>query len=365
VEIAVTKPVSCNGGTGTLLAVATGGVSTGYTYKWFEINAANREISLSSTTAVLSDVKTGKYKVKVTDAKNTVAESQVVHLTQPAEFTVISQVVLPSTYNASDGKITITPIGGTAPYSYAWENYNSTANSLTGIPAKDTPYKVTVTDVNNCKTTFEDIYVIYYPMDANITVEQAISCYDENDGSLHVSVTGGTSDKTYKWYSKDADNNFVIINGKTAATLDSLSAGTYKVEATDKRNVKISEEIELQQPVPMVVKASITEPSAHDASDGRIEITVTGGALPYSYKWNYNNSTANPLTDIPASDGQYEVTITDSRGCTTTLDNISVVYYPMEVDIVVEKEITCFDGVGNLKATVKGGASKKEYQWYL
>jgi hypothetical protein len=365
VEITVTTPVLCNGGTGTLSAVATGGVGTSYTYEWFEINAENSAIRLSSTTAVLQGVKTGKYKVKVTDAKNTVTESQVIQFTQPEKLTAKSEVTDPSAYDASDGKITIIPSGGTAPYSYKWHHNNSTANPLTGISAKDDPYKVTVTDANGCTTILDDIDAVYYPMDANIIVKKAISCYGGNDGSLQVSVTGGTSDKTYKWYSKNSDNNFVIINAETAATLNGLSAGTYQVEATDSRNVTILKEIDLSQPELLTAEYSIIEPSAHDASDGQIKITAGGGTPAYSYKWNYNNSTDNPLTSVPAREEPYRVTVTDSKNCTATLDNISVVYYPMIVDIVAEKEIACFGETGNLKAVVRGGTSNKIYQWYL
>ncbi|MDR1169708.1 MAG: SprB repeat-containing protein, partial [Prevotellaceae bacterium] len=366
VEITVTAPVLCYGGTGTLSAIATGGVSTNYQYEWFEINAAGNKIypSLSSS-SVLPGRKTGKYSVKVTDAKSAVAESKIFELSQPAQLSASSNITQPAAHNASDGKITVTPSGGTSPYTYKWDN-NSTTSTLTGVSARDEPYEVTVRDANGCITTLDDIYVVYYPMEATIVEDSKISCYGRNDGKLRVTVTGGAAGKTYRWYSKNAAGDFVRINGVSGSALNGVATGIYRVEVTDGRNVTaLAGEFEIQQPALLTAEAFIIEPSQYDASDGQIKIEPSGGTPPYSYQWVHNGSTVNPLANVPAMDEPYMVKVSDVNGCSTALDDISVIYYPMEADIVAEKEIACFGGFGNLKAVVRGGKSNKIYHWYF
>jgi SprB repeat/Secretion system C-terminal sorting domain len=62
------------------------------------------------------------------------------------------------------------------------------------------------------------------------------------------------------------------------------------------------------------VSADVQSVSCHDGSDGAIDLTVSGGKSPYSYKW----STGAKTQDIHTlSSGVYKVLIKDSGNCLT------------------------------------------------
>ena len=76
-----------------------------------------------------------------------------------------------------------------------------------------------------------------------------------------------------------------------------------------------------QLPVFIDTKASdlIIALTPNDAScnstDGKILLSVNGGAAPYTYLWN-NSATTQDCVGLSA--GEYTVTVTDAGGCTKT-----------------------------------------------
>ena len=70
--------------------------------------------------------------------------------------------------------------------------------------------------------------------------------------------------------------------------------------------------------------------SCHGASDGSIDVTVSGGTPPYSYLWNTGDSTSS-LSNLAA--GTYQVTVTDASGCVA--DNQVVITEPAVLDVTV------------------------------
>src|SRR5690606_24530642 len=130
--------------------------------------------------------------------------------------------------NVNDGSATVTVSGGTAPYTYLWNDTTAqTTATATGLVAGT--YQVTVTDANNCTTTTTVTIAEPVLLEASIALTNVVnvSCFDGNDGSAMVTVSGGTAPYTYLW--NDA-------NTQTTATATGLAAGTYMVTVTDANN---------------------------------------------------------------------------------------------------------------------------------
>ena len=128
---------TCNTGVGKITTTASGGTAPVSNYLWSTIGVGSN---------VLSNSAEGNYSVTVSDVNACSVSAQVfVPYASPVVLQLAKQNV--SCYGNSDGKIIVTPTGGTLPYIYNWSNAANTA-LLNHLDAGN--YLLTVTDANNC-----------------------------------------------------------------------------------------------------------------------------------------------------------------------------------------------------------------------
>lgn len=128
--------VACYGASTGAVSIAVSGGTGPYTYLW----------SNSATTQNISGVPAGSYSVTVTDANGCTGSTNAT-VNQPASALSVGETHTPTCLGSPDGTITLTVSGGTAPYTYLW-NDNDTNQNRTGLAAGT--YTVTVKDANNC-----------------------------------------------------------------------------------------------------------------------------------------------------------------------------------------------------------------------
>ena len=129
---------------------------------------------------------------------------------------IIDSVQDASCSGISDGSIDIS-ITSSASYTVLWTN-NLTDEDITGLPAGS--YRITVSDSTGCKHT----QTIEITEPDSLTISGIVEDVDPllNNGSIDISVNGGTLPYTYLW-----------SEGSTTEDISSLSAGTYSVVVTD------------------------------------------------------------------------------------------------------------------------------------
>ncbi|MTB54018.1 SprB repeat-containing protein, partial [Lewinella sp. W8] len=193
---------------------------------------------------------------------------------------------------SDDGTITLTVVGGTAGYTYAWSN-GATTQNLSGLAAGT--YTVVVTDANGCTTT--ESFTIDQPEPLVATgVTTDVICNDDagtsDDGTITLTVVGGTAGYTYAW-----------SNGATTQNLSGLAAGTYTVVVTDANGCTTTESFTIDQPEPLVATGVTTDVTCNDdagtSDDGTITLTVVGGTAGYTYAWS-NGATTQNLSGLAA-----------------------------------------------------------------
>ncbi|MCB9332829.1 MAG: SprB repeat-containing protein [Lewinellaceae bacterium] len=260
--------------------------------------------------------------------------------------TVVSAV---SCNGGSDGAIDLNVTGGTPAYLYAWSN-SSTDQDLTGLSAGT--YTVTISDENGCTRITSATVPQPTALNLSATV-QNMSCFGGNNGSINLSVAGGTPTYSYVW-----------SGGQSVQDINNLAVGTYTVTVFDANGCSASYTAVVSQP-PVIEMSATTEPiiACTGGNNGSIDLTVFGGTPGYSYNWAHIPGASNPQDPTGLSAGTYTVTVTDAAGCTAvqafTVDQLSDVMATVSVTAV-----TCNGGNdGAIDLTVNGGLPPYTFNW--
>jgi len=150
----------------------------------------------------------------------------------------------------------------------------------------------------------------------SLIVAQAITCNSATNGSLNLTVTGGTMPFNYDWNVNPLDG----IQDPTG-----LGAGTYSVTVSDANGCQNNTSIVLNQPAVLGINCSQASPvSTVGGSDGSASIVISGGTAPYMVAWSgaasgsQAQATAGTATISGLVAGSYNVTVTDANNCNTT-----------------------------------------------
>ncbi len=292
----VQTEVSCFGGNDGSATVTVTGGTPAYTYQWSPAPGSGQG------SASPSGLTAGTYTVQVTDANNCTGSTQVT-ISEPSEILLSFSPVQHVTVNGgNNGSATANATGGTSPYTYLWDNGQTTATA-TGLAAGT--HCVTITDAHNCTET--DCIEITEPdaLSLSLTGTPSVSCNGVCDGTINASATGGTAPYSYTWN-----------NGLSGSSQNNLCAGTYEITVSDAAGVSVSETYVINEPAPLIVTASATDVSCAGNNDGTASASASGGTPPYTYTWIPGTHTGSAINGLSA--GTYTVEVTDFSGCRAT-----------------------------------------------
>jgi len=187
-----------------------------------------------------------------------------------------------------------------------------------------------------------------------ITLDTTIdaTCNASADGEVQISVAG-TPTFTYQW-----------SNGATTQDISGLFGGTYQVTVTDGvGGQSVGGPYTVNAPSTILVNTdSIIGLSCFGATDGGVNISVSGGTPGYTYVWS-NGATTQDVTGLSA--GPANVTISDANGCTASAKSIFIdSLTPITATAASIQNISC-NGAndGAIDIIVNGGVGNFSYIW--
>ncbi|MFN7371785.1 MAG: SprB repeat-containing protein, partial [Cyclobacteriaceae bacterium] len=272
----VTQP-TCFGQTGMITVNGSGGGTGVLQY--------SLDGSIYQASNVFLGLGSGNYTVRVRDINLCVALAASVTVTVPPAISVTRTLVEPSCFGLANGSITITASDGVAPFEYSINNGTNyfTTNVFTGLSSGI--YTLRARGANGCESSAQVINLTQpSPVGGTIATLPTFSCFSPgNGGTINLTPSGGTPPFSYSW--RDNTTNAVIATTEDASfTLGSLLSNTYTVTITDSRGCIGSRTTPvIIQPAQLVSTAIKTDVTCFGASNGSVNLTVTGGTSPYLY----------------------------------------------------------------------------------
>ncbi|MXN90793.1 T9SS sorting signal type C domain-containing protein [Flavobacterium sp. Sd200] len=330
--------VDCNGNSTGSIVVSTSGGTPPYSYSW----------STGETGTTITNKAAGNYTINITDSKGCIL-TETFTITQPEPLTATTTQTNINCYGSNTGSATVTPTGGTPPYTYSWLSTGSSTATANNLLAGD--HTVTVTDAKNCTVT--KIVTITQPLAplTATTSQTNVNCYDGNTGSATVTPTGGTAPYTYQWSS-----------GHNTATATHLRFGNYSVTIRDANNCSIVKTFRITQSSLIVAAIGQNNVSCYGGDDANAILWPSGGTPPYTYNWLPYGGNSDRAYNLAA--GTYNVIITDANNCTGNI-TVRITQPELLTATTTQTNITtCHgDSTGSATVTPIGGTPPYTYSW--
>lgn len=298
---------------------------------------------------VFNGLSAGFRHILVKDLGNAIIADSVIYIqtysgeVETANLT-ISQIMC---YGVNSAEILL---DYTEPANHSWENGNTALMLRTNLAAGN--YSVTIEDGASCLKVLSN--QIIEPTLLSVTASHTdITCNGQANGNASLIASGGTLPYSYEW-----------SNSQTSATINNLVPDTYSYTVTDGNGCEQDDAELIIEPAALTIGNVITHNGCFGNTNGQIDITVTGGSIPYVITWNPTTYVNAQLDIANAPAGNYNVSVTDDNGC-TAVDSYTITQ-PNEIEILSEDiaNVMCFgENTGAINIEVSGGFGELSYGW--
>ncbi len=185
------------------------------------------------------------------------------------------------------------------------------------------------------------------PLSVNIISKKNVTCFGGSDGEATASAGGGNPPYTYSWSNGDVGNKAL-----------NLTAGSYRVTATDNNGITATASTIITQPAAINHEFKVTKNvTCPGGKDGSVLASATGGTPPYNII--YSSGSPNNLFA-----GNYTVTVSDANQCTVTSSVTVTEPDSFAINPVIFENPSCpLDSNGQIKIAVSGATAPYKYLW--
>jgi gliding motility-associated-like protein len=377
VDAVVTDPTGCGGNDGTITINSVSGGTGPYSFLY-----SSSPIPLADpTNPNQSSLVAGTYQLQITeDAGANCSQTFTYNLRNPVPFrSSIVDISNVTTFGGSDGFVTIGISPQQPGYNVSWTgtgtitNPNQTTDSLSTISnltAGD--YKAIISDGICIDSLLINITQPLPGGGGNLLVDVVnlndVSTCGAADGSIEVSVIGGSGNYTYLW-SKVGDPTF---SAPDAALINGLDGGQYSVEVRDVNSptlVGFKNNINVTEPPQFILTTSTVDNQTCSTNGGQIIFTINGGVGPkFGYSINgvdyfSYSAPADTITNLGAA--TYNLMVIDSGSMCMTTEPVIVNNGPdFNVNVSTGNAACNTSPTGEALLTVVSGGSGNGNYYY-
>jgi len=299
----------------------------------------------------------GTYTAYVRHANGCIkTEDFVIEDLQPISATAAAtQNVL--CFGDATGTIEVTATGGSAPLEYAISPFFSFGTNNEFINLEAGSYTILVRDDIGCEVTLNNI-VITQPNEAlDVSVDPTgETCLGANDGSVEITVTGGTAPY------------FTSIDGVTYTQDQFIYTGLnggqqYTIYVRDANDCNITPmDFTIDVGVDIQANATVENNCTNNVPGNIVTINVDASVtndVEYSIDGT-NYGPANTFNNV--APGNYTAYVQHSNGCIDTDTFVIEDLQPINATAAVTQDVLCFGAAtGEIQVTATSGSAPFEY----
>jgi large repetitive protein len=303
--------VSCFGANDGVVQLQVNGGSAPFAYSYSGGN---------NNSGNFNNLAAGNYAFTVNDQFNCSASVNVA-ISEPPQLLITGLTSNDaSCFSTANGSVIASAAGGTAPYLFSINSISNNNGQFNGLQAG--AYTLLISDASGCSVS--QGIVVNSPPAIVITPVQVVSplCSGQQNGSISISVSGGSGNFSYSWSNNTGLNNAFNAN---------LSAGNYTVTVTDNANCTASQSFVLNNPV-----FNLQIPQSFSLCAGQdtlLQAQINGGVSPVTINWQ-NTTTGSAsigtVLNFTANESTvYLVGATDANGCTVNPQTLNITVNPL------------------------------------
>jgi large repetitive protein len=257
-------------------------------------------------------------------------------------------------FGGSNGSVTVTASGSTAPYQYSIDGGATfiSLGSYSGLAPG--PYTIVCEDFNGC--LFPVSFTILEPtaLVGTLVGTNSVTCFGGSDGSLSVNGSGATP--TYQ-FSIDGGATF-----QPTGTFSNIAAGNYVITLEDINLCQSTVNASLNEPTQLVGNLDATiDVSCFGGSDGSLTVSASGASPSYQFSIDGGVTFQTLGTFDNLAQGTYVITVQDANNCEATINATINEPTIIVANYVSATDATCGNPNGTFEVSGSGGTPPFDY----
>lgn len=258
-------------------------------------------------------VSAGVYYGYAMDVNGCVDMTDSIVVATPSDFMADAALTSPTCNGYIDGAMSVEIQGGSGDLMYAYMGDTTSTFSLSAIAAG--VFAIGVIDESGCSGTVD--VELTEPAAINLTaLVMDVLCNGDENGSIDLSAEGG-----------DGTFSFAVDTGSFGAIVSfgDLVAGDYTYTAQDGAGCESTTVFTVGSPDALEMTIDANDGASGEESDAVVDVTVTGGTMPYVYAWSGPDTFSADTEDLSEiMSGEYVLLVTDTNGCVLTGETVVV-----------------------------------------